>query len=59
MLTATAKGLDKLINRKVHNEIRSKKDWTQWGHDEERVSASSPGLLRVLNRIAQWVRARF
>lgn len=57
--TATSEGLDKLINKKVHYEFRSKKNWTQWVQKEERVSASSPGLLRVMNGIAQWIRAGF
>lgn len=52
VLNGTSEGLDKLINKKAHYELRSKKNWICWVQNEERASASSSGLLKVMSRIA-------
>ena len=51
VLNGTSEGLDKLVN-KAHYELRSKKNWICWVQNEERASASSSGLLKVMCRIA-------
>lgn len=48
MLSATSRGLGRLINGKTHDEFRSRKNWTRW------VQNGMSALIRIIKGDEQY-----